>query len=191
MTLAVTGGAVVLTAVLYTLTFSGDAFWSLDRAAGEVTFLLLTATVLFAVLRSAPHVDIALATVAFAAVHVASTILSEQTGLGPVDAVVPFVAAYRGTWVGLGVISAYLYVAVIVTSWPLRRLPRRWWTWLHRTIYVAWGLAIAHALGAGSDARSPVYLALDVLAVFAVVTAVAAVTMRRRARPTASREIPS
>ena len=180
LAVTVTAAAVVLSAVLFLVASSGDVFWALDRSTGEVTFLLLSATIFAGLVRSGPHVDLALVAIAFGAVHIASTILGEHTSLGPIDAVVPFVAQYRGTWVGFGVISAYLYLAVTLTSWPLRRLPRRGWLWLHSTIYVAWAFALVHALGAGTDSGNWMYRGLDVFAVLAVGGTFLATRMRRR-----------
>jgi sulfoxide reductase heme-binding subunit YedZ len=202
LTVAATVAALVLNAALFVLAAgSGDVFWQLDRSSGEVTLALVTCVVVLGVVRAGRpasnaglveglHVDLALLTIAFAATHVASTILGAHTSLGPVDALVPFVAAYRGTWVGVGVVSGYLYLVTVLTSWPLRRLPRAWWTWLHRTIYLAWVLGLAHAVGAGSDARSAAYAGIDVLAVGGVLVALLAIRWRRRGRPAASRELP-
>ena len=195
LTVATTVAAVILNAGLYALAAKGqasaDAFWLVDRSTGEVTLLLLSLAVVLGIVRAAVpalnprlfadlHVNVALVTIAFGGTHIVSTILGEHPGLGPVDALVPFVAAYRGTWVGLGVISGYLYLAVTLTSWPLRRLPRRGWLWLHSSIYVAWAFALVHALGAGSDATSPMYVLLDVLAGGAVIGALVTIGWRRR-----------
>jgi hypothetical protein len=203
LTVATTVAALALNAVLFFLAADGgDVFWQLDRSSGEVTLALMTFAVVLGVIRAGRpatnpslmeglHVDVALLTIAFAAVHIVSTILGEHTALGPVDAIVPFVAAYRGTWVGVGVLSGYLYLVATFTSWPLRRLPRGWWVWLHRSIYVGWVLALAHALGAGSDTRSVTYAGIDVVAGAVVLIVFMAIRWRRRARPAASREVPS
>lgn len=180
LTVAVTVAALVLNVVLYALASSGDVFWALDRSTGEVTFLLLSATVFLGVTRSGRHADVALIAICFGAAHIASTILGEHTSLGPMDALVPFIAQYRGTWVGIGVVSAYVYVLVVLTSWPLRRLPRRGWLWLHSAVYVAWAFALLHAIGAGTDSRSAIYAVLDAGAVIAVMGAIASVGWRRR-----------
>lgn len=156
--------------------------WFLDRSAGEVTLLLLSAVVVLGIVRSsAPaalpyliegvHANLALLVLVFAGLHVVAAILDPYAGLGPPDAVVPFISAYRGTWLGLGVVSAYLYTAGVLSSWPVRRLPRPVWLWLHRSLYVAWVLALVHSLGTGTDARNDVFLFLNVLAVIAVLVA--------------------
>jgi sulfoxide reductase heme-binding subunit YedZ len=88
---------------------------------------------------------------------------------------VPVVSAYRGVWMGLGVVSAYLFVATILLSWPARRLPRATWLWVHRTMYGAWVLALLHSLGTGSDVRNAVFLLLNLLVVAVTLVAFLAV----------------
>jgi sulfoxide reductase heme-binding subunit YedZ len=117
------------------------------------------------------HINAALLTIAFGGLHILASILDPYARLGPLDALVPFVSAYRGTWLGLGVISGYVYGFAIVTSWPMRRLPRPLWLWLHRTMYAAWVLALMHALATGSDTRNELFLFLNILAVAGVLAA--------------------
>ncbi len=159
-----------------------NALWFLDRSAGEVTLLLLTVVLILGLLRSAlpaaypfliegAHANIALLTVVFAGLHILAAILDPFAHLGPIDAAVPFASTYRGTWLGLGVISAYLYGSAIVISWPARRLPRSIWIWLHRLMYGAWLLAVLHSLGTGSDARNEVFLLLNLVAVVCALVA--------------------
>jgi methionine sulfoxide reductase heme-binding subunit len=117
------------------------------------------------------HTNLALVAIAFGGLHIVASILDPYARLGPVDALVPFVSAYRGTWLGLGVVSGYIYVASVAISWPVRRLPRPLWLWLHRVLYAGWALALLHSLGTGSDARNEVFLFLNIVAVAAVLVA--------------------
>jgi sulfoxide reductase heme-binding subunit YedZ len=150
--------------------------WFLDRSAGEVTLVLLTVAMVLGIVRAGmpafrpflvegAHVNISLLVLLFAALHLLAAILDPFTKLGLADMLVPFVSAYRGVWMGLGVVSAYLYVATILLSWPARRLPRATWLWVHRTMYGAWVLALLHSLGTGSDVRNAVFLLLNLLVV--------------------------
>jgi methionine sulfoxide reductase heme-binding subunit len=159
-----------------------NPLWFLDRSSGEVTLLLMTAVVVFGIIRAAvpsanpflvegAHINLALLTVAFAGVHVLAALLDPFAHLGPVDALLPFVSAYRGTWLGLGIISGYLYAFAVFASWPARRFGRAVWLWLHRANYAVWVLAVVHSLGTGSDARNNLFLLLNVAAV-AIVLAV-------------------
>jgi methionine sulfoxide reductase heme-binding subunit len=150
-----------------------------DRSSGEVTLLLLTAVVVLGIARTSlprvnpvviegVHTNLALLVVPFGVIHVVTAIIDPFARLGVLDAVVPFVSAYRPWWLGLGVVSAYLYIAVVVSSWPARRLRRSAWLWIHRSMYVAWGAALIHSLATGSDARNTIFLLLDLVAVVGV-----------------------
>jgi sulfoxide reductase heme-binding subunit YedZ len=156
-----------------------NPLWFVDRSSGEVTLLLMTVVVVFGIVRAAlpgispflvegAHINIALLTIAFAGLHILAALLDPFAHLGPIDALLPFVSAYRGTWLGLGVISAYVYVVAVLSSWPARRLGRAVWLWLHRTTYAVWVLALVHSVGTGSDVQNKVFLLLNVAAVAVV-----------------------
>lgn len=156
--------------------------WFVDRSAGEVTLLLLSFTVVLGIVRSAApalrpvlvegaHRNLALLAGAFAAVHVLAAVIDPYAHLGALDVLVPFASAYRRTWIGLGVVSAYAYVLAAVTSWPARQLPRAVWLWVHRTMYAGWVLALLHSLGTGSDATNRLFIFLNIVAVAAVLVA--------------------
>ena len=159
-----------------------NPLWFLDRSSGEVALLLMTVVVILGIVRAAlpsanpilfegSHSNIALLAVAFAGLHILAALLDPFAHLGPVDSLVPFVSAYRGTWLGLGVISGYVYAVAVLLSWPARRLGRTPWLWLHRTTYAAWVLAVVHSLGTGSDVRNNFFMLLNVAAVAVVLAA--------------------
>jgi methionine sulfoxide reductase heme-binding subunit len=144
--------------------------------------MLMSAVAILGILRAAlparspflvegMHTNLALMTVVFGGIHIAASILDPFAGLGPIDALVPFVSAYRGTWLGLGVVSGYLFGATVLISWPVRRLPRQWWRWLHRIMYGAWVLALMHSLATGSDATNRVFIFLNIVVVAGVLVA--------------------
>ena len=164
------------------MTSAPSPLWFIDRSAGEVTLLLMSAVVILGMVRAAlptayplmvegAHINLALLVIVFAGLHLVAAVLDPFAHLGLIDATVPFVSAYRGLWLGLGVVSGYVYAVTVLTSWPKRRLPRAGWVWLHRTIYVAWVLAVVHSLGTGSDTQNRLFLLLDVAAVGAVLAA--------------------
>ena len=69
------------------------------------------------------------------------------------DVLVPFVAPYRPLAVGLGVLAAYAALSVHA-SFALRgHIGARPWRALHYLSFAVYGLATAHGLAAGSDAR--------------------------------------
>ncbi len=163
-----------------------SAYWYLTRGTGVVALVLLTAGVVLGVLTStrwvAPrwprfvvaglHRNVTLLAVAFVFAHVLTTILDGYAPIGLRDAIVPFVSRYRPVWVGFGALALDLLLAVIATSLLRARLGLRSWRLVHWLAYVSWPVALVHAFGTGSDARSGWFGLLALAAVGTVVLAV-------------------
>jgi sulfoxide reductase heme-binding subunit YedZ len=112
--------------------------------------------------------------------------------LSPLDVVVPFLAGYRPLWTGLGTVAADLVIALVATSLLRLRIGRRAWRGVHWLAYAAWPVALAHGLGAGTDARTVWMLTVTVGCVGLVLAAVAArLTMVGAARPAPALPVPS
>jgi sulfoxide reductase heme-binding subunit YedZ len=161
--------------------------WFASRGSGVVSLMLMTAVTCLGLLSvggwqrpgwprfltAELHGNLALMSVAFVGVHVAAAILDPFTSLGVSAATIPFASSYRPIWVGLGVISVYLFVAMIVTSLLRDRIGRRAWRVVHLLAYAGWPLALAHGLGAGSDAFSAWLLPIEGVCTAAVLLALA------------------
>ena len=164
----------------------GSAYWYLTRGTGAVALLLLTAGLVLGVMgptrfrtRRLPrfavsglHRNVTLLALAFVVVHVVTTILDGYTPIGVRDVVIPFAASYRPFWLGLGAVAFDLLLALIVTSLLRNRLGFRAWKAVHWLAYASWPVALVHALGTGSDARSTWLVVLAVVCTTAVVSAV-------------------
>ncbi len=161
--------------------------WFAARGSGIVSIILLTAVTalgLMSVVRwgrsSWPrfltadlHSNLALLSVVFVTVHVVSSILDPFAKLGIVAATIPFASSYRPLWVGLGVISIYLFVAMLVTSLLRDRIGQRIWRLVHWTAYLAWPLAVLHGIGAGSDLGATWMLGVQAACIGVVAVALA------------------
>jgi methionine sulfoxide reductase heme-binding subunit len=161
---------------------SDQILWFATRGSGVVSLVLSTVVVCLGLLivvrwarptwprflTAALHRRIALLSVVFLLLHIATAILDPFTSLGIVAAVVPLASSYRPVAVALGVISVDLTLAVIVTSLLRERLGHRAWRAVHWLAYGAWPLAVAHSLTAGSDASKPWMLAITGLCVVVV-----------------------
>lgn len=166
---------------------SDQILWFATRGAGIVSLLLFTAVTCLGILTvvrwqspSWPrfltvqlHRNLALLSVGFLALHIVTAVVDPFTSLGLVAAAIPFASSYRPLWVGLGVISMDLAIAVIVTSLLRDRLGQRAWRAVHWLAYASWPLAVVHSLGAGSDAFAPWMLAITAASVALVGAAVA------------------
>jgi sulfoxide reductase heme-binding subunit YedZ len=70
------------------------------------------------------------------------------------EVLIPFTTGYRPLWTGLGILAAYGAVGLSLTYYARRRLGHRRWRNAHRFIPIAWALAAAHVIGAGTDVVS-------------------------------------
>jgi sulfoxide reductase heme-binding subunit YedZ len=168
---------------------NAKALWYLTRGTGTVALLLLTASVLLGVTTSTRwrsarwprflvnglHRNITLLALAFVVVHVVTTIADGFAPVGVLDTVLPLHSAYRPVWLGLGAVAFDLLLALIVTSLLRARIGFKTWRLVHWLAYASWPVALVHALGTGSDART---LWLQLLAVVSTASVVAAVLWR-------------
>ncbi len=151
-------------------------WWLASRASGIVAILLLTYTVLVGLMMGGKlvqrvagrpgrgglavkrllesHEYASIAALVAIVVH-AVTLLGDaylHPSLGEVA--VPFTMAYRSFYTGLGVIGAYLAILLGLSFYARARIGTARWKKLHRWTLGAYGLAVVHALGAGTDAAS-------------------------------------
>jgi sulfoxide reductase heme-binding subunit YedZ len=141
--------------------------WYVSRATGLVCLILLTLSVLLGVTATTRmasvtwprfvtqglHRNVSLFVLVLLAGHIAVVVIDDYVPIRPVDAVVPFVSAYRPFWLGLGVVSVDLLLALVVTSLLRQRLGYGTWRVVHWISYFSWPLALVHGLGTGSDPR--------------------------------------
>ncbi len=156
--------------------------WYATRASGYTALVLLSATVVLGLLTSSRqstrdwprfvvqslHRNLSLMVVVFLLIHIATSIIDPFAKLSVLDAVIPFVASYRPLWLGLGVVSLELLIAITATSLLRHRLGWRTWQVVHLLAYVSWPVAVVHGVGTGTDTKA-VWALLVVTACVAVV----------------------
>jgi methionine sulfoxide reductase heme-binding subunit len=167
------------------LSLNGPGLWYATRAAGLVTLLLLTASVLLGVLTAGRfsserwprflttglHRNISLLVLVFLALHVGTTVLDSYVSI-PVAAVfVPFLSSYKTFWLGLGAIALDLLLALAATSVVRGRLGHRSWRRVHWLAYACWPIGLAHGLGIGTDQNTTWVFALTIGCAAAVAAA--------------------
>jgi methionine sulfoxide reductase heme-binding subunit len=142
--------------------------WYATRASGYTALVLLSATVVVGLLTSTRqssrdwprfvvqslHRNLSLLVVVFLLIHIATSVIDPFAKLSVADAVIPFIAGYRPLWLGLGVVSCELLLAITVTSLVRNRLGWRAWQIVHMLAYVSWPVAVVHGIGTGSDTKS-------------------------------------
>jgi predicted ferric reductase len=163
-----------------------EALWYFGRGAGVSALLLFTLVmVLGVVVRlgrplpglprftvAAVHRTTSLTALGFLALHIGTLLLDPYAQLDLLDAVLPFFGTYRPFWQGLGTLGLDLVLLLIVSSLLRQRIGPRAWRWLHGSAYLCWPVAVAHAIGNGTDGTTPWMLALVGGCVAAVLLAV-------------------
>jgi sulfoxide reductase heme-binding subunit YedZ len=164
-----------------------NALWYLARGSGLVSLVLLTVvTVLGVASRSGRpafglprfavslvHRNAALLALVFLTLHIVGLSLDPYAQLKPLDVVVPFDAAYRPAWVGLGTLTLDTVLALVVTSLLRERMGQRAWRAVHWLAYGAWPVALLHGIGSGTDRGTGWFLAVAIACAAAVVAALA------------------
>lgn len=169
-----------------------EALWAVGRGCGITALAFLTVSVALGIAtrsgRPLPglprfavadvHRFAALAGFSLVALHMALLFLDPYAQLRFVDFVVPFVGTYRPVWQGLGTLAFDVLLVVVATSLLRRRLGVRAFRVVHWAAYALWPIALAHALGNGTDAYRAWFLTFAGCCVLVVG---AAVTWRLRA----------
>ena len=169
-----------------------EALWAVSRGSGIAALGFLTISValgigtrsgrsLLALPRFAVadvHRFAALAGSLLVVLHMALLFLDPYAQLRFIDFIVPFLGRYRPLWQGLGTVAFDIFVVVVVTSLLRQRLGARAFRLIHWITYALWPIALAHALGNGTDAYRGWFLAF---AVCCALTVGASLTWRLRA----------
>jgi methionine sulfoxide reductase heme-binding subunit len=144
-----------------------QALWFVSRSSGLALLVAFSAVMMLGVaarLGSASkrwsrlalgelHRTLALFSVAFLGLHVATAISDPYVTIGWAATVLPFASPYRTAAIGLGALAVDLGGAVLITSLVRQRLGYRGWRAVHWLAYLAWPVAFVHSLTAGSDLR--------------------------------------
>ncbi len=172
--------------------------WLVARASGFTAYVLVTLAVVFGLLlsqrwqsrRTWPrlvneqlHQYTTLLAGVFTAIHGISVWIDPFTAFTLKEVLVPGVSHYRPLWMALGIISAYLGLAIVITGWLRPKIGYPWWRRLHYLTFVVWLLATLHGLGDGSDTRTVWAIAIYGLSSAAVVGLTIARLLRPAGRP--------
>jgi Ferric reductase like transmembrane component. len=90
-------------------------------------------------------------TIVFVAVHVGAIYCDSFVKFGPREIFVPFASTWRTHAVAWGIVSTYLLVAIQLTSWLMRKLPRKLWHRVHVLSLPMMVMATVHGFLSGTD----------------------------------------
>jgi sulfoxide reductase heme-binding subunit YedZ len=156
---------------------STQFFWITSRAAGTVALVLASASVGVGLAISGrfgrarggdlrvTHEALSLAALAALAVHALSLLLDAYFHPTIADLLIPFHMNYREPYMAIGIISGWLMVIFGLSYYARDRIGISRWKALHRLTALAWILGVVHALGEGTDAGAPWFVAVVAIAV--------------------------
>ena len=182
-----------------TSTTMTEAVWYMIRATGVVALGLLSVTTVLGLLSASRartlrwpafaqfdlHKRTTTLALVFLGIHIASSVLDTYVHVGLVSVFVPFTSSFKPLWTGLGAVAVDLLAAVAISSALRQRMAPRVWRGLHWLAYACWPVAMAHALGAGTDAAR---LWMDAVAAVCTIAVVSALTWRIVSHWTSSEE---
>jgi methionine sulfoxide reductase heme-binding subunit len=140
--------------------------WLVARSAGLVAFGLLTLSVWLGLAMStrllgpkrqkpllALHRTLAWTGLSMVALHLGAILLDPVLHFGALGALVPGAAPWRPGAVALGVVSAWLSLALAASFNARRWIGQKGWRRLHYATFAAFWLALGHALLVGTDLK--------------------------------------
>ena len=139
--------------------------WYAARSSGLIAWAVVTASILWGLVvatrlikkKGVPawfldlHKFLGTLSVVFVAVHVFALWADNFVHFGPRELFVPMAAAWRPGPVAWGIAATYLLVAIQLTSWTMRRIPRKIWHAVHLMSFPMFVLATVHGFTAGAD----------------------------------------
>ncbi len=163
-----------------------QVLWAAGRASGVIALVLLTVSVILGIAtrsgRPLPglprfsvlliHRNISLISSLFVLLHIVTLLFDRYARLRLIDFVLPFLGAFKPFWQGLGTVAFDLLLVVIVSSLLRHRLGVKTFRFLHWFTYAMWPVALAHAIGNGTNGTTGWFLILAGISVAAVFAAV-------------------
>lgn len=147
-------------------------FWITSRAAGTMALLLASASVCLGLMMGSRtltntrrdlrtvHEWLSLTTLALVGLHGVALLGDSYLNPGLSGIALPFASSYRPLWTGIGIVAGYGLAALGLSYYLRDRIGAARWKRLHRLTAVFWIAAIAHTLGAGTDAGQAWFLIL-------------------------------
>lgn len=137
--------------------------WISVRVAGLTAYLLLTLSVLAGILRHIPkkksnilefHQVIGQIGLLFIAIHAYLLVYDHYQPYSLVSVLVPFMSPHERILTGIGTITMYLLIVVILTSDFMKLIGRKVWKKTHYLVFPMWFLSFMHSFFIGTDTGS-------------------------------------
>jgi predicted ferric reductase len=142
--------------------------WYSARASGLIAWAVVTLSILWGLALSTRlvrrkgipawlldlHKFLGTLSIVFVAVHLVALWADNFVYFGGRELFVPFASQWRPWAVAWGIAATYLLVAIQLTSWMMRRLPRKLWHSVHLLSFPMFILSTVHGFTAGADNKN-------------------------------------
>ncbi|MBB3110710.1 DMSO/TMAO reductase YedYZ heme-binding membrane subunit [Paenibacillus phyllosphaerae] len=142
--------------------------WQAMRTMGMISFLAITAGVCLGIIYSMPvwsgavkkklykiHSTLTIGGAAIGMLHGMISVIDTYTPFTWSEVLIPFTADYHPVLSGLGTLSGYLLLIVILTTDLRGKLGRKLWMTLHLLAYPAFIMSLVHGFFLGTDSSNP------------------------------------
>lgn len=158
--------------------------WYTSRIAGLVAFALLYISIFLGLTLRIPllrrifkplyaaniHCWISLQATVLALVHGGALLFDKFFKFSVADLFIPFVSSYGSVLLPMGIVSFYLMIMLVVTSYMRSRISHKVWRVTHFSNIILYVFVIIHAAGLGTDLKNPtnfsIFLYLNAFLVF-------------------------
>jgi predicted ferric reductase len=146
-------------------------WWFLSRSSGIVAWALLAATTLWGIFLSTRmlkpydrpawlrdlHTWLGTLTLLVTGIHIAAIMADSYVQFSVKDILVPMASEWKPLALAWGIVSMYILIAVQVSSWAMKKIPRKLWRAIHFSSYGLFATTSIHSLSAGTDRSTLLY----------------------------------
>ncbi|WP_379152548.1 ferric reductase-like transmembrane domain-containing protein [Paenibacillus sp. sgz5001063] len=142
--------------------------WTTVRAAGFTSYLLLFLAVTAGLLQGEPWVKgqrrVQLNLIhqwtgwfglLFGLVHGLVLTYDQNVGYSLFELAIPFASHHEPLWTGLGTLSFYMLLLILISSDMIRTIGKKLWRAIHFLALPMFVMALLHGIMLGSDTREP------------------------------------
>lgn len=176
--------------------FDEKLSWYVARSSGLVAWALVTASIVWGLALSsrlirrrgvpawllALHRYLGTLSIVFITVHLLALVADNYVPYGWKDLFVPMATKWRPGATAWGIAGFYLLVAIQLTSWLMRWLPRKVWHAVHLSSFGLFVAGTVHGFQAGADMSNRLILWSGMVGIVLVVTLVVFRVAHRRDR---------
>ena len=147
--------------------------WVTTRAAGLTSYMLLFASVAAGLLQGGAwargpvkaklnmvHQWCGWFGLLFGMVHGLVLLFDRYIGYSLADLLIPFKASGDRLWMGMGIVSLYLLLLLIISSDLLKKIGKKVWRFIHFLAMPTYLMALVHGIMLGTDSRQAPMIAL-------------------------------